>query len=513
MKKRHWLLLFLLVLGFVLRLYRLPDWLYFTMDEERDAFIVKRILVNHKLTLIGGSVPGGIYVGPGLYYLSVIPMFLFKLNPIGLGITASFLGVFSIWLIYKAGEKIFNYKVGLISAALFSTSFLMVIYNRHYWPLTPGPIVALITLFSLYQIIKNKRYKFSYLLAVILAVGLQSDPSNFTLLILTAVSWWFYRLPVKRKEVIFSSLILVFSNFPLVLFDLRHDFLNTRALIKLLSFKDSGGAVNLSGFNKILALFPSTFSRLIYVFGSHDISKQLAICSKYIELRSAYVPRSLFIVSSMILIFWLIKGFRKSMGKIGLTLIGFQLMITLLGIFLFGLLFPNHLHEYFLSPLFPSFFFLMALTIEKVFSKDQKFIKIAIVAALVFFNSRAVLTASNTLGLKNKMEGVKFTLRETKNEPFFLESLSSCFKYNGTRYLFYLEGKEPVKSFMDPYYTWLYDQEPWEKNPKTGVIFVSHDKNETNDFWEKYSQYQSKVFKKERFGDLEVLLIHDEQEK
>ena len=513
MKKRHWLLLFLLVLGFVLRFYRLPDWLYFTMDEERDAFIVKRILVNHKLTLIGGSVPGGIYVGPGLYYLSVIPMFFFKLNPVGLGITASVLGVFCIWLIYKVGEKIFNPKVGLISAALFSTSYLMVIYNRHYWPLTPGPIVALITLFSLYQIIKNKKYKFSYLLAMVLAIGLQSDPSNFTLLILTAVSWWFYRLPVKRKEVIFSSLLLIFSNFPLVLFDLRHDFLNTRALIKLLSFRGSGSAINLGGLNKVLTLFPSTFSRLIYVFGSHDISKQLAICSKYIELRSMYIPRVLFIISSLILFFWLIKGFRKSKPKIGLTLISFQLVITLLGIFLFGLLFPNHFHEYFLSPLFPSFFFLIALTFEKIFSRGQKLIKILMLAVLAFFNSRAVLTASNTLGLKNKMDGVKFAIRETKNEPFFLESLSSCFKYNGVRYLFYLAGKEPVKSFMDPYYAWLYDQEPWEKNPKTGVIFVSHNKNETNDFWEKYNEYIGKTFKKEKFGDLEVLLIYDEQEE
>lgn len=514
MKKKYLLLFLLIILGAFLRFYRLSDWLYFNMDEERDAFIVKRILVNHHFTLIGGSVPGGIYLGPAFYYLSSLPLWISKLSPLGLGIVASALGVFSIWLIFKFGEKLFNFKVGLIAAALFSSSYLMVIYNRHFWPLTPAPIVALITIFSLYKIIKEKNYYYCYLLAGALIVGLQSDPSNFTLILLTLFCWWFYRLPIKKKQVVIAFLMIAFSHLPLVAFDLRHDFLNSRALIKLLSFSGKGEKqVSLADFKQTLTLFPNAFSRLIYTFGDRGISRQLAPCFQYQGLRQKSIPPIFFIISCLILIYWLIQGFvKKDKKNIGLNLISLHLIITFLSIVLFNLLFPAYIREYFLSVLFPGFFLLLALSLEKLLQKGFSFLVIPLVGLLVFLNSKAVLTASNFLGFKNKMEAVRFTLEETGDEPFSLESLSSCFRYNGIRYLFYLAGKEPAKSFMDSHYSWLYDQPPAKNNPKIGVVFVSHDENESSEFWNSYNQYQQKTIDKESFGDLEVLIINNEKE-
>jgi len=512
MKKQTLLVLLFIVLGFFLRFYRLGDWLYFGMDEERDAFVVKRIIVNRHLTLIGGSVPGGFYVGPGLYYLSVLPMAAAGLNPVGLGAAASLLGVISIWLIYQTGKELFNRQVGLISAALFSASYLMVIYNRHFWPLTPAPAAALITLLCLYQIIKKSNFKYSYLLAGALIVGLQSDPSNLTLLILTISAWLIYRLPVKKKEPLAAAGLVVFSHLPLALFDLRHNFLNSRALFKLLTFSGQGeGPFKLASLIKALALFPKTFARLLLVFGDRDISRQLIGCPKYIAQREEDIPLVLLLLAGAMILFWLGKGLRsKKRENVGLKLISWQIIITLLGIMLFNLFYADYLGEYFLSVLLPSFILLFALTLVKIFPSQQSLAKIVIVFSLAAVNVYLVLTAVNFIGLKNKIEAVNYSLEQVDGRPFFLDSLSSCFRYNGIRYLFYLGGQEPVQSFMDPHYAWLYDQAPAEEKPQQGVVFVTHDESETGEFWTRYGDYLRKTIARKKFGGLEVLIV-DEQ--
>ena len=76
-KKNYYLvfLTILVIISFFLRFWKLPQLLYFMMDEGRDMFMMKRILVDHRPVLIGGSVPGGFNLGPGYYYLSAIVMF------------------------------------------------------------------------------------------------------------------------------------------------------------------------------------------------------------------------------------------------------------------------------------------------------------------------------------------------------------------------------------------------------------------------------------------------------
>jgi len=514
MKKSLWLLILLLVLGAWLRFNRLSELLYFNMDEERDAFIVKRILVNHHFTLIGGAIPGGIYLGPAFYYLTSLPFLISKLNPVGLGIAASTLGVFSIWLIFKVGEKLFNYKVGLIAAALFSSSYLMIVYNRHFWPLTPAPIASLLTVFSLYQIIK-KKFLYCFLLAGALILGIQSDASNLTLLLLTIICWWVYRLPIRRKEVILAIILVVFSHLPLVFFDLRHDFLNSKAIIRLLSFRgERVGQVSIEGFKNILTLLPDTFSRLIYTFGDRDVSRQLAPCSKYVQIRNGAVPKVLFIFSSLILIFWIYKGLwlkKTDKEKAGLKIISLLIIITFTSVVLFNLFFPAYIREYFISVLFPIFILIQALTLESYLLKKSVILTSIFILILMFFNTRAVLTTTNFLGQNNKTEAINYSLQDFGNEPFFVESLSSCFRYNGIRYLFYLAGNEPANSFMDSYYTWLYDNKPLNQVPSKGAVFVSLDKNETPDFWQQYSLYLPKTTARKQFGGIEVFIIDNEK--
>src|SRR3990167_4939089 len=123
-------------------------------DEERDAFIVKRILVDKHFTLIGGSIPGAFYLAPGYFYISAFFYFLSGLNPTGPALVASSLGVLSTLLIFTLSNKFFDKKTAVFASLFYCVSYLVIGYNRTWWPLTFGPIISLITYYSLYKIIK-----------------------------------------------------------------------------------------------------------------------------------------------------------------------------------------------------------------------------------------------------------------------------------------------------------------------------------------------------------------------
>src|SRR5690348_15619781 len=109
------------------------------MDEEVMNLIQRRIVLGVHFPLIGSVSPLGTYLGPYWYYIGALVLGISKLNPIGQGYFAAALGTFNIWLIYWVGKELFNKKVGLFAAFFYSTSFLMVIFDRRFWQLTLGP--------------------------------------------------------------------------------------------------------------------------------------------------------------------------------------------------------------------------------------------------------------------------------------------------------------------------------------------------------------------------------------
>src|SRR3989344_5450052 len=110
-------ILLLLIVSAFLRFYNLSHLLYWMFDEERDAFFVKRILVDHRPILIGGAIPEGFYLAPGYFY---IPSFFFiigaQTDPSNFGLIIL---TVLIWLILKLPFKnkhiLFGISIFLLS--------------------------------------------------------------------------------------------------------------------------------------------------------------------------------------------------------------------------------------------------------------------------------------------------------------------------------------------------------------------------------------------------------------
>lgn len=139
MHKRSYLFLlgFILLIGLFFRTYQVINRFEFAADGDLYSWIVKDILVNQHIRLIGQhtSAPG-IFVGPLFYYL-LIPFFLlFKMEPIGAIILVTTIGVLTTLSYYFVFTKLFNNRVGLIAAFLQATLLALVQFDRMVVPST-----------------------------------------------------------------------------------------------------------------------------------------------------------------------------------------------------------------------------------------------------------------------------------------------------------------------------------------------------------------------------------------
>src|SRR3989344_5485467 len=207
-------LLLLLTVSAFLRFYNLSHLLYWMFDEERDAFFVKRILVDHRPILIGGAIPEGFYLAPGYFYIASFFYLFSKGNPLGPAVVASSLGVISTFLIFFVTQKLFNKKTAVFSSIIYAFSYMVIAYNRTWWPLTFGPTLSLITYFSLFKLSQKFEAKWIYVLTFSFIVGAQTDPSNFGLIILTVLIWLILKLPLKNKHIFFGISVFLLSHFP-----------------------------------------------------------------------------------------------------------------------------------------------------------------------------------------------------------------------------------------------------------------------------------------------------------
>ncbi|MBI2329849.1 glycosyltransferase [Candidatus Daviesbacteria bacterium] len=260
------LFLGVLMLAASLRFYNLSGYMTFLGDEGRDAIVVKKILVDRHIPLIGPPTSvGNIYLGPLYYYMMAIPMAIFYLNPVAAAGMDAFLGVATVAFIYYLGKTWFNRQAGLIAAYLYAISPVTITYSKSSWNPNPAPFFALVIMFSLYKLHKTGNFLWLILTGLAAGAALQMHYLAVILIPIAGLLWLYtviYRKVNNFKNIrLISGTLLGILSFllimsPLVWFDLRHNFLNYRAITELLA---SGGAVR-SDLIANLAKIPSLFS-------------------------------------------------------------------------------------------------------------------------------------------------------------------------------------------------------------------------------------------------------------
>ncbi len=500
---KFWPLILLLTLTFLLRIYHLEKLFYFTYDEEIPAFVGRRLILWHHIPLIGGATPFGFHLAPYFYWFYSALLLIGKLNPLIWGMASAAISVFTTLLIYKVGVLISSKKVGISAAIFWTFSLLANIFDRHLWALFWGPLVSLLVIYFLIKIIFGSA-RAIYLLAIIIAVSIHADPSNLIFFVLTVLIILCQKMDIKKNLSILALAVVVFT-LPLIAFDLRHNFSNTRPSFNLIKTGRNAPVIRSQKFINNSLLFPQTATRLIYKFGDNQVAKDYSYCANFINEKFASIPPILLAFTSIALIFFIVWSFNSQQKT--WRLISAILLLYYTGIQVYSIILSGDIFEHYLTGIFPSILLIVAFFVSRL----PKKLWLAVIGLFVAVNLYKLAILDNSQGLTEKRKAIEFTITKVGNQPFSLESLSTCWRLNGYRYLFTVFGKEPVKSYVDPNFAYLYGTtQVWDHHPPIVAAFVVHDfAPETPLFYKRYADFKSHETTSSIFGSIEVIIMEN----
>lgn len=427
------ILLVILLAAAFLRLYRIAGYMTFLGDEGRDVLVVKRMIVDHKWTLLGPTASvGGFFLGPIYYYFMIPFLWLFRLDPVGPAVMVALFGVATVFLIYKAGRDFFDAKAGLIAAGLYAISPVAIAYSRSSWNPNLMPFFCLLTIYTLWLAVTKKRLNLLLLVGFFLGIAFQLHYLATFLVPVIVIYLLLFTAKVKNIKYYFLGLGgFLLGWLPFLLFELRHRFPNFRTLYQFIFYGEETGFVTANFWPTISDLNLRIFSRLV-------TNNQLLLA------------QLMMLISLATFIFLWIKWRKKESFKTS-TLLGLWLI---LGISLFGF-YQKPIYDYYLGFMFPLPFLLTGLALSS-FSKLAigRVIAGVLLIALVVVNLRGVsfrYQPNHQLGQARQIAKVIFD--KAAGKPFNFALITGQNSDDAYRYFLEIWGNSPVtveNSQIDP---------------------------------------------------------------
>jgi hypothetical protein len=511
------LLIFILFLGFVFRIVNFSQNYYYGIDEELMNLIQKQIALAQHFPMVGSFSAIGSFLLPYFYYIGALILKVSNLSPIGQGYFAAILGVISSFFIFRLGTKLINQKIGLLSAFFYSTSFLMVLFDRRFWHISISPLLTILTILFLHSI-KKGNLKFVYLLMLTLLAGWSTDYVNLILFLFVIVMWFLWKLPILKKEVMISIVLFLVLNTPLLIFEIRHDFYSSNILLNY--FNDKNVTVEQEKRSHLLnrtredqAIFSIiqpfiSFSRSIYMVTDKNITKQHSYCQQYVDDRNKDQGWMLPMLTLLLTAWFFYLGIKNKINQDGFKLLSIFFGVYIIGLLIYGYLFSSDIFEHYLANLFPVWFLILGVVVSTI---KSRILLAGIILGFLIINSYSILTAYNPLGWKYKSEIATFVATTLKGDKFSLESIGSCHNWDGFYYSFVSSGVIPVKSMYDPTYSWLYDYTPDIKHPDKVVMLFAKPTFYDQKIEQAKEKYSPFILEKAQFGDIEVWILDNKK--
>jgi len=239
-------LLFILGIAAFFRFWRLEATQYLTYDQARDFLIIKRMVINHKLTLLGPTVLiPGVYLPP-LYYYSLAPaLFIFNFHPFGADAYTALFGIGAVFVFYLFSKELFGKLAAGLTSLVFATLPVIVVTSRHAWNPNTTYFFSLLFIFFIWKFLKKGHWFWLYGASVVLGWGLNLYYSLVVLvpLLFFAFAWEAKKIRNFPLKLLLSLVILILFLSPLFLFEFRHGFSISKNLLLFLQGKQEGSLV------------------------------------------------------------------------------------------------------------------------------------------------------------------------------------------------------------------------------------------------------------------------------
>ena len=361
-------ILLILLVGVVYRLVLTSNGNFlFNMDNAQNMVEVREMVVLHKLRLTGGeSAIRGFFYGPAWYYLLAIPFILSHGDPyasilmeIGLWAVGGF---FLLKLVSKWGGWLV-FPVG----AIWVASDYIVLANRYAF--SPNPVILLSPVFIYLLVEYLKKRRAVYIISAWFLAGLffnfEMNFGMFTPLVIVASIVLTKNIQILRQKWFWvGAMFFIFTLLPQVIFDFKHQFIMSQAILRHFS-EDSGSSLNvLARFQIVASNFYKTFLPILM---NHTIFTWIVLASfvpviygfiktkqkevvTYVSITLIFLPFFMFLVlhvqvspwhlggemaAALILVAFLLKKLRDA-GVVG-KFISTTLSVSIIGFALSGI--------------------------------------------------------------------------------------------------------------------------------------------------------------------------------
>lgn len=383
----------------------------FLLDQGRDYMEVRNIVVNHKPTLIGSEVGGGmagiqgVFHGPFYFYLLSVAFFLFNGDPYGGVILMFIFGILTIGMAFLFAKKVFHSTiVGLIMALFVAVSPPLIAQSRFIWNPHPSSFFILVAFYFIY-LLNEKKKKYFFLSAFFTGFIYNFDTAIAVPLSIALTLYAVYLLKVSKVKFYLSlvgGFVLAYS--PFLFFEFRHRFQGVMGIVNYLFFqKDKESSFIYNHSNAFILNFYDTFPK-----------------------QSFFPEVLIFILFISILLFFLIKERNNRLKYFSIFL------ILLTGVTFFVLSFlRNHVFPYYLIHLNFVYIFLFCYILFASIKSKTKDIQIVFFGLFALFLITAIFHAQYTFQkdlkdyggmakVKGKLDAIDYIYRDVRGKRFGL---------------------------------------------------------------------------------------------
>lgn len=278
-----------------LRLYPiLTGKFFFHVDSARDWLWVRDIAILHKPILVGPwSSIQGVFYGPLSYYL-LTPFFLiFHGHPVGGSIYAFILNLTALVIFYQFIQKRYNPQAAIFALLLFSFSYISLNTSTFIFQANPSLILSTIFLCFLYQLI-NKNTSSLIPTAFLIGLGINFNLFwtafliPFLFLILSI-----YKIKPPLKTILLAGIIFLIPLSPQIIFDFRHQFLQSRSLLNFILGRNQSLGENIPFFSRVADRCHLFLNFINQSLGLGENSSQIIplLLVLFISIAFLYIPK------------------------------------------------------------------------------------------------------------------------------------------------------------------------------------------------------------------------------
>lgn len=462
------LLVIIIVVAILIRIPSIITFnIPFTYDHGLTFLEIRDIAFLHKFRLIGpeGGIKG-IFFGPTWYYLIAIPFYILKGDPRSGALVSLIINLCTIPFAYLIGSKI-SYKTGLNLALFFAFFAVMISSSANTFVVDTFPLINLLALWILLFTKKNIKLYFGTFLA---GLSFHFEPVvalGFNLALLYIL--YPDLKPLKLKNKFILTIIWIIPFIPQILFDLRHNFLQTSAVLSAIS--KSG-----QDLGEILPLWKRFFDRpVLLVKQYHSIIGNGKIW--------------LTLLSLVYMVFG-IKSSYQSSNRYKMLLTKYCLAFYIIPILYFIFLFPPGIKEWYFTSFFSFYAVFISLGLAYDFKKRIfRYFSYLIIILFLFINTNPINTikslknntpSKDPSSLKNELAAIEWIYHDSDRSPFLIYTYSPAVYDYPYQYLIWWYAQKNKLSYPKDFsyrpktYDYVPNKLAYVPPPETNDKFITY---------------------------------------